>query len=373
MVKTVIPVNPEIDSQLTSGEVPELESFMRKIIKQGKRKQASPAKRIYEFLSPGLREKLGAKKGARAYSNDFKFELVVALNRILKRADLYNEETWADVELSESLIAAYGEPYAQLGAVDKARLNRQLLHETFPTLVSEPRVPTFPHRPERLHIFGDRFLASGNLQKGITVPFGAVWQPSLFAFGSARSTIQTFGDGLDDGLEYSEWVNRLDINFNLVLTPTERILVGFRPLDEAPDFTGYQFDDIPGREKGFEDYLDGEPQTFFFEGDFGELFPALDPHDRGGVDFGFAVGRQPIRYQNGFMIDDNIDAVGFTKNNVYLPNVSNLRLTGLYGWNEINRNGGAEDEEAQVVALFTSYRFREHIDGSRRGLCPVRL
>src|SRR5438093_2480302 len=92
------------------------------------------------------------------------------------------------------------------------------------------RLEGFPERPPPLIEWGDKFLGPGNLQKGFTLPSGAVWHPSFWVYGNLRSAIQTFDSG---PARTSEWANRLDIFGNLQLAATERIVVGFRPLDQG--------------------------------------------------------------------------------------------------------------------------------------------
>src|SRR6202044_2382547 len=94
---------------------------------------------------------------------------------------------------------------------------------------------TFYKRPPPLLEFGDHFLGTGNLQKGITLPTGEVISPNFWVFGTLRSAVDTFDSGAkgqgNGNSRPSESVNRLDIYGNLQFTPTERLLVGFRPLD----------------------------------------------------------------------------------------------------------------------------------------------
>ncbi|NKB23192.1 MAG: hypothetical protein GKR87_02125 [Kiritimatiellae bacterium] len=359
LTQEAIPVNPESDAQCTLHEIHNLEGFINVLQQESKKEQPSPSKRIYALFNSSIKTALDDAPDKSTYSPELKHRVVVTLNRILRRTNLYEPAPWKNSSISQGLRNAYDQTFSALGPVDKARLNRLLLHKTFPLFVQKPTNPTFPDRPRRLHLFGDRFLGSENLQKGFTLPTDAVWQPSLFVFGTFRSTIQTFDGGTDDSTSFTEWVNRLDLQFNLALTPTERILIGFRPLDEAPDFTGYQFNDITQRKEGFEEFFDESLESLFFEGDLGELFPFFDPGESRGLDLGFAIGRQPVTFQNGFMIDDSIDAIGLTKNNLFFPKSSNLRINTLYGWNDINRTGSMEDNKAEVFGLFSSTDFQK--------------
>ncbi|MFA5187681.1 MAG: hypothetical protein WC551_14465, partial [Patescibacteria group bacterium] len=51
----------------------------------------------------------------------------------------------------------------------------------------------------------------------------------------------------------------------------------------------------------------------------------------------FSVGRQQIKLQDGMLMNDIIDTVGITRNSLVFDGVSNLRVTGIYGWNRLNR------------------------------------
>ncbi len=206
-----------------------------------------------------------------------------------------------------------------------------------------------PARTPPIIELGDPFLGSGNLSPGFPLPTGAVWQPRLWVFGSFRSAVQTFDSG--DADRISEWANRLNLFANLQLTGTERLLLGMEPLHIRNNFSGYTFEN--GNE-GSDSEFNGRITTLFFEGDFGEIFPNLDPEDARALDYGFSVGRQEIVFQEGMLINDTIDAIGITRNSIRFPGISNLRVTFLYGWNNIHRDDNADDGSAQLFGLFTS-------------------
>ena len=229
-----------------------------------------------------------------------------------------------------------------------------------PSRLSSEAIPlqidAVPDRPRLLSEFlglplGDTFLGSGALGKEFTLPTGAVWRPSFWAFGQYRTAVQTFDNGVDS--RQSEWANRLDLFANLKLSGTERILIGIRPLQQDGNFTSYEFDP-KGNWRG---ELNANITTLFFEGDFGEIFPNLDVADTKALDIGFSVGRQPLFFQNGQLIQDFFDAVGITKNNVPIPGTSNVRVTALYGWNAINRADNQRDDSANLFGLFTETDF----------------
>ncbi len=216
-----------------------------------------------------------------------------------------------------------------------------------------------PGRPPPLLELGEPFLGTGTLSQGIRLPTGAVWQPAFLAFGTIRSAAQGVDDGVA-GARFVEAAARFDLLGNLYLTQTERVLIGFRPLDQDGRFTRYTLSNepaLPDSLDGFQDELNFGIRTLFFEGDLGELFPALDWDDSGGLDYGIAVGRQPLSFQDGLLIEeDAIDAVGLTRANLKVAGLVNMRITGLFAWGDIDRpalGGNAGDKSAWLVGLFT--------------------
>lgn len=200
--------------------------------------------------------------------------------------------------------------------------------------------------PERRTLFGKNpFLAPGAIVPGFKTPTGAIWQPSVIIYGNYRTALQTYDNGLRN---VSEWANRLDLFTNIYLTPTERILFSIRPLDNNGRFTSYKFDSP----SGFDNSLNSKIRSLYFEGDFGELFPNLDPTDRKSLDYGFAIGRMPLSFQGGIMINDSIDAIGISRASMFLFGASASRLTALASWGQINRGNNIEDSGANLYGLF---------------------
>lgn len=214
-----------------------------------------------------------------------------------------------------------------------------------------------PQRAGPLIEEGEAFLKSGNLSPGITLPTGAIWQPALWVFGDFRSTIGHFDNGIDESRQF--WSNRLDLFFNLKLTPTERILLGISPLSKYRLLhTGYLNRKSTGTQ--FVDGLNADLWTFFFEGEFGEIFPNLDPFDEKQLDFGFSIGRQPVFFQEGIMINDSIDAFAVTRDTIMIPGVTpDLRLTGLFGFNNVGRDNNLTDQSAYLLGVFTEMDLRK--------------
>ena len=220
--------------------------------------------------------------------------------------------------------------------------------------LSEDPVPLLldedlPKRTKPLLELGAPLLGPGKLKRGFTLPTGAVWTPALWVFGTYRTSINVVDFG-GDAEELVEWPHRLDLFFNLQLSGTERLMIGFQPLNDGRRFTTYTFQ--PDDASGWQWEGNLKVRTLFFEGDFGEIFPKLDPMDRKGLDIGFAVGRQQIEFQDGIMFNDQIDSIGVTRNGLSLPGIPKIRTTFLFGWNDLHRGDAEIDPNARLFAVF---------------------
>jgi hypothetical protein len=215
-----------------------------------------------------------------------------------------------------------------------------------------------PRRPRPLLELGEPFLTTGTLARGIRMPGGAVWQPAFLAFGEVRTAVQ--GGRFGDDREIAEAAARFDLFGNLYLTQTERVVVGLRPLDQNGRFTRYTFrnPDPEAEEEGtFTDELNSTVSTLFFEGDILSLIPSLDRRDTRGLDIYFSVGRQPLAFQDGLLInEDIIDMVGLTRANMKILGTANTRITGVYAWGGVTRQGmgiNRNDDDGGLFGLFT--------------------
>lgn len=226
------------------------------------------------------------------------------------------------------------------GADDKSRFSDQ---------PAPLRLDDFPERPAPLLELGDKFLGTGNLQQGFTLPTGEVWSPDLWVYGNYRTAMQSYYNG--GSPRVSEWANRLDLFGNLQLSPTERVLVGFRPLDKnGLAYTGYTFE--PESKRQFNEAFGATPRVLFFEGELGEIFPNLDPNDSRSLDYSFAIGRQPLTLQGGLLVNDlSIDMVSVTRNSLNIPGGSTLRVSPFLAWSQIERGNNAIDPKATLFGV----------------------
>ena len=201
---------------------------------------------------------------------------------------------------------------------------------------------------------GPHLLGLGKLKPGFKLPTGAVWQPALYLLGGVRSALNVVSADNDEDL--GEIAIRADIAFNLQLTATERVVLGFAPLNDNENFTNYQFE--PDTGSGYNGEFNSDIEQFWFEGDFGELFPDFQKRDNdkrveNNHEYGFSIGRQPLFFQDGMLIADTMDAIGIVRNNLQLFERSpSTRLTFLFAWNDVNRADNRDDADASLFGVF---------------------
>ena len=212
-------------------------------------------------------------------------------------------------------------------------------------------------RPPLIYEAGDTFLGQGELQDGFKTPWGAVWQPQLWVFGTLRTGPFYFDNGVRESS--SDWATRLSLFANLQLTHTEKLIIGIRPLDrnQFTRFSRVQFNNNFSSSDDGKFETNADIRTLFFEGDFGSLFPNLDFMGTKPVDYGFSVGRQAFTFQNAILINETLDSIGIVRNNIRFAGISGMRSTFLYGWNEINRANALNNDRADLFGLFNSIDF----------------
>lgn len=216
--------------------------------------------------------------------------------------------------------------------------------------------PTGEDVPRRQSLFGDqRFLRPGRIDNGTTLRSGATWRSAFMVYGTFRTALQAYNS---DTLEFQEWTNRLDLFGNLALSGSERVFIGFRPLDDEGKFTGYTFSGgtVPS---GFDDARNFEPRIFFMEGDLGEVFPNLDPDDSRHLDYQFSIGRQGLSFQDGIMINDIVDGVGLTRHNTFLLGASAAKITAFVGLNEIHRGDNRRSSGSKLFLLSSWFDYSD--------------
>ena len=166
--------------------------------------------------------------------------------------------------------------------------------------------------------------------------------PQLLIFGDARAAIAANKNGrTDKGL--AAW--RLNLDVDLKLTATERIHAFFNPLQQNGKTTRCEFflDDEMGCSGEFE----GEPETYFFEGDLGAITGGIIGRES-PFDLPFAGGLVPLLFQNGIWVEDAFFGAAFTvpARNSRTLDISNFDVTFFAGLDRVTsaidpeRNGG---------------------------------
>jgi len=212
-----------------------------------------------------------------------------------------------------------------------------------------------PERTPPIIELGPHFLGRGPIDEGFELPTGAVWQPALWVFGDFRTGINVIKD--KDSGDLTEWANSLDLFANLQLSGTERVLLGVNALSDHGGDTGYVWKPN-GNTDGAQNFFNADISTLFFEGELGEIFPRLDPTDSGAYDLGFAIGRQPLFFQEGIMLNDTVDAIAVNRDTIQFPGVVDMRMTYLFGWDQVGRDDNEEDKKAYLFGLFTEADLR---------------
>ena len=193
----------------------------------------------------------------------------------------------------------------------------------------------------------------GPLSSGIERPTGPVWQPSLRIRGSQRvALLATDGDRRTRRAgDRSELKTRMDLFADILLSETARIHAHLRPLDEKGRYAGTTYAPSTAQ-SGWETEWDSDFETLYFEGDLGEMFPLPGLQDRESGEIGFAVGRLPVKFQNGYLVRDDMTAVRLALTDIEADEPSGIRITGLWAFDDINKpTGMADNRDVQALIL----------------------
>lgn len=225
-------------------------------------------------------------------------------------------------------------------------------------------------RPPLYLEYPETFLGPGTIQPGIELPTGGVWRPTFWVFGQERFGFSYRED--QGGAKFGEApVNRLNLFGQLNLSGTEHVVIQLRPTDEEegrPLLTGREYSSVfwknnsvpAGRRVNHLDGFNGDINSLYFEGQLDEIFAFLDPYDHKYLDYGFSVGRQPMSFQRGLMMnEDMIDAVTVTRNTVYGGPILNQRISFVYAWNRLTRVAPLfPNTDAKLYGLFSETDFK---------------
>ena len=218
------------------------------------------------------------------------------------------------------------------------------------------------------------FYTGGMYQPGVPV-FSDVnlLTPSFLVYGDYRTGV---GVHRDNGQNIRNWAHRLNLDMDLRLTGTERFHMFTGPLDHNGRFTKLDFSN---NKIEFEEALDMQLDTAFFEGDLGAITGSWIGDDA-PFDLPFTCGLVPLLYQNGIWMEDAIAgvAVGAPWKHSRELNWANFDATFFAGFNQVtspafnnDNNAGAVYGTAWFIEAYngyieTDYAYLDDLDGLGR-------
>ncbi len=223
-------------------------------------------------------------------------------------------------------------------------------------------VPAEPYNPslDAQTYFGKYFVPTQRPWVEWWRPFysGGIYDPAIPVFSDVNPLTPHFlvygdyraGVGIhrNNGQPVRSIANRLNLDMDLRLTGTERIHAFMGPLDHNGRFTRLDFSD--SRNVQFEEELDAQLDTVFFEGDLGAMTGGLTGVDA-PFDLPFTAGRVPLLYQNGIWMEDAIDgvAIAFPWRHNRALNWSNHDITFFAGFNQVTSPAFGNNNQAAEV------------------------
>jgi hypothetical protein len=138
--------------------------------------------------------------------------------------------------------------------------------------------------------------------------------------------------------EIAQIATRLNLDVDFKITGTERIHAFFTPIQKNNvEFTRFEFAGDDADEE-FNGEFDPEPQTLFFEGDFGSLYSGFSGQEA-SFDLPFTVGLFPLFLQNGIWANDAIlgGAVTLPAKNSAALGLANYDITFFAAFDNVNK------------------------------------
>ena len=177
--------------------------------------------------------------------------------------------------------------------------------------------------------------------------------PGLAIYGDWRTAVAY---NQNNGKEIAQIATRLNLDVDLKITGTERIHAFFTPLQDNNSFTRFEFGGGDADER-FNDELDPEPQTLFFEGDFGSLYSGFSGTEA-SFDLPFTVGLFPLFLQNGIWANDAIlgGAVTLPARNSPALGLSNYDITFFAAFDDVDNastfaNGKFDNDNVNLYGV----------------------
>ena len=181
--------------------------------------------------------------------------------------------------------------------------------------------------------------------------------PGLAVYGDWRTAVAY---NKNNGKDIVQVATRLNLDVDFKITATERIHAFFTPFQDGnAKFTRFEFGS-GGGDGRFTTEFDVEPQTLFFEGDFGSLYSGFSGKEA-SFDLPFTVGLFPLFLQNGIWANDAIlgGAVTLPAKNSAALGLSNFDITFFAAFDNIDNasfvraNGTVDNNDANLFGVTT--------------------
>ncbi len=186
--------------------------------------------------------------------------------------------------------------------------------------------------------------------------------PGLAIYGDWRTAVAY---NQNAGKDIAQIATRLNLDVDFKITGTERIHAFFTPLQKNNQFTRFEFGGSDGDGK-FNLELDPEPQTLFFEGDFGSLYSGFSGQEA-TFDLPFTFGLFPLFLQNGIWANDAIlgGAVTLPAQNSTALGLANFDITLFAAFNDVDNAGiiGVDGDDNNNSNLFGATAFIDAYGG----------
>jgi len=187
--------------------------------------------------------------------------------------------------------------------------------------------------------------------------------PGLAVYGDWRTAVAY---NSNNGKDIAQIATRLNLDVDLKITGTERLHAFFTPIQENNNkFTRFEFGGGNADEQ-FNGELDLDPQTLFFEGDFGSLYSGVSGQEA-SFDLPFTVGLFPLFLQNGIWANDAIlgGAVSLPAKNSAELGLANFDITFFAAFDNVDNAGiiGAADSDNHLANLYGVTAFIDAFNG----------
>jgi hypothetical protein len=178
--------------------------------------------------------------------------------------------------------------------------------------------------------------------------------PGLAIYGDWRTAVAYNNN---NGKDIAQIATRLNIDVDFKITGTERIHAFFTPIQkDNVKFTRFEFGGGDADEQ-FNDEFDPDPQTLFFEGDFGSLYSGFSGKEA-SFDLPFTVGLFPLFLQNGIWANDAIlgGAVSLPAKNSAALGLANFDITFFAAFDNVDNAGNiAADKDNNPLYGVTAF------------------